>query len=109
MTRLVPVADYDRAIAQRDTANAQRDAAVTALRDVMRTLSRQASGPNDAKIYARARELLAEAGVNGAETAQYQAAYEQWQERVAQREAKRAGCVHDRVFDGRCLTCGVPA
>ena len=60
---------------------AERDAAVKALADVMRTLRCAAGSPEEQEVYARARELLALSGARAAEIAQYQAAYEAWEAR----------------------------
>jgi hypothetical protein len=73
--------DYDRVLEQRDTVTAERDAFRAALADVMRTVAKEASGPNTARTWAHARGLLAASGTAGAEAAEYQAAYEEWEAR----------------------------
>jgi hypothetical protein len=66
---------------QRDLAYALRDQAVSALAGVMRTLGASAGSPAENAAWERARGVLAEAGVAGAEVAEYQAAYAEWASR----------------------------
>jgi hypothetical protein len=89
-------------------ALAERDAFRDALRDVMRLLRATAGSPAERKVYEHARGLLAAAGVNAAEAAQYQSAYEQWEERVAKREKQRT-CKHETELESwppQCADCG---
>lgn len=68
--------------AREQIAIAERDAAVSALADVMRLLRASAGSPHEQQVMARAREVLALSGrVESAEIAQYQAAYEEWERR----------------------------
>jgi hypothetical protein len=61
---------------------ARADAAVDALADVMRTLQHVAGSPEEQRVYARAREVLAESGrVKHAETAEMHAAFAEWERR----------------------------
>lgn len=76
----VPIADHERVTAQRDHAMAVTESVVRALADVMRTLGCQAGSPSERAAWAKARALLAEHGsIAAAESAQYQAAFEEWE------------------------------
>lgn len=62
-----------------DIMRAERDAALDALRDVMKTLRCAAGSHAEAQVYARAREVLALSGlVASAEVAEMHAAYAEW-------------------------------
>ena len=74
-------AEYERAIAQRDIAEARYSATILALSAVMRTLRRAAGSPAEAEAWARAREVIGESGIRCWEIAEYQAAYEAWEAR----------------------------
>lgn len=62
MTRLVPVADYDRALARAELAEAHRAEALLALRALVRQLERIGgySTPQDQQALRDARALLVE-------------------------------------------------
>lgn len=47
-----------------ETLRAERDRALTALRDVMRTLEKSAASPLEARVYNHARAVLAEHGLD---------------------------------------------
>lgn len=103
---LVPKADYDRVVAERDEQRSRADLAQSscdaltrelqdardasraraaeracrALQRVMATLARSAGGPGDLDAWSEARAFLAEMGYVAPEVEEYRAAYERWEE-----------------------------
>jgi hypothetical protein len=103
---LVPKADYDRVVRERDEQRGRADLAQSscdaltrelvnardasraraaeracrALQRVMGTLARAAGGPGDLDAWSEARAVLAELGCVAPEVEEYRAAYERWEE-----------------------------